>query len=266
MLQRGTPYMVRKDGEILECGKAHPYILYSCFDAFNVSFNTILDNFPYSYKWFYDNTENQWVRDKIIECFQLLKDIISNNTRFNLFRELGVVEDKANKAFEDLNIKETNKLEITSNILETFKALMQDLNDECNQEFLRFRIGDRFYGWKDDGAYFRVSSIDFNWFPIIWKIIYENKWLEDITIETDVQSGKTFTSYFYNIGGTKIDKLPREEFINLKGNTIIESSNNKLSKGFTLKEALGDFGPFHNHAKYMTLKNFYIDSNFIKGE
>lgn len=121
--------------------------------------------------------------------------------------------------------------------------------------------------------YFRVSSIQFNWFDIIWKLVFENKNIIDkVTIETDKQSGKKAPFRYYTLGGEEIKRLNIDTFLTLKGNPVVESlpSNNikiqKLRNGLPLLEALGDYGPLHNVIMIEAYRNAYIKETFRLNE
>ena len=75
-------------------------------------------------------------------------------------------------------------------------------------------------------VYFRISSKYTNWFDSIWKVVYNNKgWIESVTIVTDLQSRAE--EKFYNLSGQKTDHMSVEDFINLKGNPIVEKLQQK---------------------------------------
>ena len=174
-----TPYMLRNDGVLLECGSLHPYVNISSNQSFEDSYEIAKEN-PRNIKWFINNTNQDEVK-KLGE--KLLKD--------------------------DLTEEEFNRL-----------------NDLTNQEFCRVRTSNfkvRFGG--DNGEiYFRISSKDFNWFDLIWKVVMDNKnVIKNVTVVKDTQSlgGKEFN--YYLVDGKKLDHLDVEEFLTLKGNPIIES-------------------------------------------
>ena len=123
-----------------------------------------------------------------------------------------------------------------------------------------------YYGGSGNGIYFRISSIDFNWFNLIWEIVYKNKdYISDVTIVADEQSGKK--PKFYNLNGP-VNKMPVKNFIWLKGNPIVETLNNSvdvdiLNQGGSLVEIFGDYGPFHNHRKFKARMHNYLIEAFI---
>ena len=283
MIQFGKPYMVRNDGKVFECGIAHPYILYRQDFIKNPSLGSAIQDtieyVPYSFKWFYDHTRYNETKEKIVDCIQRLADIYitAEVDGFDAARYTGFWFDALEPILKDFNIvpkKIENKINYPFNHEGNFNTVykyLQDLNNLTNQEFLRMRTGDRFRGNDYTGsAYFRVSSTDFNWYNIIWKIIMDNPNIRRITVECDVQSGKSIRPYFYELNdGTLIDNMGREEFLTAKGTPLIESINYKfnpesetLKNGGSLIEAFGDFGPLHNNSKFISHKRSYIIRHF----
>ena len=68
--------MVRNDGTVLECGDAHPYVVYDIKD----DLSEIIDNIIYGNTewlfWFYKNTLQDHTKKKIIQCVQYLSNIL----------------------------------------------------------------------------------------------------------------------------------------------------------------------------------------------
>lgn len=283
MIQFGKPYMVRNDGKLFECGIAHPYILYRQDFIENPSLGSAIQDtieyVPYSFKWFYDHTRYNEIKEKIIKCIQMLADtyVTAEADGFDAAKYTGFWFDDFEPILRDFHIvpkKIENKTSYLINYEEDFNtvyAYLQDLNNLTNQEFLRMRTGDRFRGNDYTGSvYFRVSSTDFNWYDIIWKIVMDNPNIKNITIEYDVQSGKAMKPYFYELNdGTPITNMDREEFLTARGTPLIEAINYKfnpeseiLKQGGSLIEAFGDFGPFHNNNKFETHRRAYITRHF----
>ena len=88
--------------------------------------------------------------------------------------------------------------------------LFRELNALTNQEFCRIRTGPSNQVTDKNDIYFRISSNNFNWFDLIWATVYDNRnFLDKVIISTDLQA--TGRDVFY------IDKMPVDEFINIKG-------------------------------------------------
>ena len=102
------------------------------------------------------------------------------------------------------------------------------LNDLTNQEFCRARTSNfKVKVGGDNGEiYFRISSKDFNWFDLIWKVVFEHRnSIKDVTVVKDTQSlgGKEFN--YYTINGKPLSHIDTEEFLTLKGNPVLESED-----------------------------------------
>ena len=105
------------------------------------------------------------------------------------------------------------------------KTLNLTVVTDLNQEFLRARYG----GLYDSSAgnrdmYFRISSVGFNWFDIIWNFVYQNRnAIDTVTITKDEES-TGLENYFYKIDGEPALHMPVAEFIEAKGNPVIDSA------------------------------------------
>ena len=85
LLKSNTPYMLRKDGTLLECGEAHPYIKYY-FEWDDIKNMSELDKHPESLEWFFNNTQNneakqlinKYKKEKDVETFNKLNDLLNN--------------------------------------------------------------------------------------------------------------------------------------------------------------------------------------------
>ena len=62
MIQPTTPYMLRKDGKLLECGSVHPYL-----KSFGVDdIDNLLEIDDLDLQWYYDNS-NQEIKDAVVD-------------------------------------------------------------------------------------------------------------------------------------------------------------------------------------------------------
>ena len=80
MLKSNTPYMLRKDGALLECGSVHPYIIASWgYDA-DYNYKRLMDKL-YILDWFKENTQNERTKELITKLekndFDRVDDIMS---------------------------------------------------------------------------------------------------------------------------------------------------------------------------------------------
>lgn len=190
-----TPYMLRNDGKLLECGELHPYIKMSNSTSYETNLKTLNNHLDFL-DWFYNNT-------------------LSDETK-----EL---------------IEEFKK--------EPSEELMNLLNDLTNQEFCRVRTSNYKvkYGGDNGQIYFRISSTGFNWFDLIWNIVFKySKDIREVTVMKDKQTfgGKEFEYYY--------DHMPVDEFLSLKGNPVIESYEENKDRIFNKT----------NTEKHNTLKQY----------
>ena len=254
-LSPAKPYMLRNDGKLLECGDVHPYISYTFEEK---PINNLYELLFGQYEdliWFYNNTAKQDTRDLITSFLASAYFYFKNNTVENL----PVYLDDQDQAVESIlstinflgiNIFDCKYVKTLGELLKLF----EELNICTNQEFCRVRTSDLRYGGYGRDIYFRISSLHFNWFDLIWSVVLEDKRISDVTIVRDTQ---TFGGSYdpYKINGVKIEHMPREQFLTLSGNPIIEklehksdvSKNNfdNFQQGKTLSESC-----FYLHPKY----------------
>ena len=249
-LKKATPYMLRNDGDLIECSPLHPYIRYKTETVKECLDKIYVDRFR-SLKFLYENTQS---------------NTTAENVRFfvNYLIEKGMV-DKSNKGSFDID-EETYLLRDGE-----VDSVLDSINRDLNQEFLRVRTSDMLYGNKNNGIYFRVSSVKFNWFDLIWKLVYTYRnFISDVTIVKDTATfGGKFNPYM--VGGKVIERLPIDEFIHLPGNPIIESKEThdieaineaikELESGKTFSESLNYLHPAHATAFYdRIVKDFLED-------
>ncbi len=135
--------------------------------------------------------------------------------------------------------------------LDDVDALNIRVVDELNQEFLRARFGGMYNTQAGSREMvFRVSSVYFNWFNIIFKFVYERKhMISSVTVVKDEES--TGFDDVYSHKGKEMYRMPVDDFIMLPGNPVVESFQDEedaddikqfqkeLSHGSTLSESLG---------------------------
>lgn len=224
-----TPYMLRNDGKLLECGDYHPYIKYERQATSKRGIEVLINEKPYFLEWTYKNT----LQDTTIEDIKfLVKSIQKAENYFHVDRE------RVNLLVKEFDAEDSDFSTIPYDIENCFEAI----NDAVNQEFCRVRVSSLKGGGISREIYFRISSTGFNWFDAIWKVVYENRnFIENVTVVTDTQSRggslRTISS-----DGVELSHIPPMEFINLKGRPVIESVQIK-----NLYEAYGDFHPAYIH-------------------
>lgn len=246
-LKSATPYMLRNDGKLLTCGVAHPYIKYILQDPDDIQIKELFKLRYDDLLWFYKNTSKTQTKRDIDE---FTSAIVTNN--YYDFDDNLIKKIKSDFRINDNN---ANKYDVESQ----FKKL----NDETNQEFCRVRTSNIRWGGSDGSIYFRISSVHFNWFDLIWTIVYNNRqFITTVNICKDVQSvGGRLT--FYVHAGKVMQNLSVDDFINLSGGPVIESIyKDSLGVGFTLEESLGPKHPIHIHRCFKMMKESYFNDNF----
>lgn len=252
-LKKATPYMLRNDGELFECQLLHPYIKvqfeHDTDQAINYLINS--DNYSYSVQWFYDHTNSDLLKEEIRSLVKSLSEI----------DKLGKLKDKIEFDYSEANYS-TNP--------EDIRPLFEEINDATNQEFCRVRTSSIKYGGYSGDIYFRISSVGFNWFNIIWELVARNKnFIESITICKDTQTFGGRINW-YKINGIDIHMIPTEDFLTLKGNPVIEDlefkselnnySYTELCKGNNLLEVYNNLHPRYVVMNYKILKESYINN------
>ncbi len=231
-IEKGTPYMLRNDGLLLDVEDVgiHPYIIYYMTDSLSEALYCLFDEHLSHFEWFYKNTRHNTTKNNLRQlaieyyCSGNFPNVPSYRKKTMLQQIVG--------GFDESNSIKLTKDEITD--------LLQQCNNECNQEFCRVRTSSLKFGWSNNGIYFRISSVGFNWFNLIWEVVYRFKdRVSDVTICTDTQSKGGRLSY-YRHNGEEMNRMPVDEFINLSGNPVVESYKNNfyedLAKGLSLEE------------------------------
>ena len=130
-------------------------------------------------------------------------------------------------------------------IQEDVMTLNDNIVDELNQEFLRARYGGMYNSTVSSREMvFRVSSVHFNWFNIIFTFVYDRKnSISSVTVVKDEEA--TGFDDVYSHRGYKMYQMPVQEFIELPGNPVVEalteslSVKDKLCTGASIRESVG---------------------------
>lgn len=222
----------------------------------------ICEEFPENLKWFYDNTQYEDVRYNIEQFLILFLETIMGDPMGKAIYGVNAHQIKELFPF----IKYEDSIDLDENILEkTLMGYLNAINDCLNQEFLRVRTSHEYNRGTGRGIYFRISSIDFNWFPLIWDFVYKNKnWITDVTVGHDQQSGRGRD--VLKIDGLPIYKMLTNDFLILKGNPILESNDSIETQILANRGSLLDAYPSNNYflhrwvlkRKFFNLKKFFI--------
>lgn len=193
MLKTATPYMLRKDGKLIDCSPIHPYLMDVRMDEGRELDKLFSKHIDYL-DWF------------AVNGIDVADDIKSLKSMYGLYRG----DRRFDRKIIDSYIK---------------------INDITNNQFCRVRTSDIRFGGDNHSIYFRVSSSNgFDWFPLIWNVVYENRnWISDVTIVRDPQAKNCNTNDFYRLGGEITNHLDVVDFPNLKGHPLVESGVSKLT-------------------------------------
>ena len=225
-------YMIRNDGVEIPV-KVHPYGNYDS-----------IEETLYASQWFYRNTKNEKTRNLILSL------IVSF-----AHDELGVIDGikeqliEWTKTLKYIVLEEDfiNSLPNLDDIPATDSNSVNKLVcDELNQEFMRARLGgmvNSFSGSKE--MVFRISSVGFNWFNIIYMFVHDHKRdISSVTIAKD-EEATGYENYFYKHRGNVFNRMPIDEFLELPGNPIVEEldtypQKESLAGGKTILESFGN--------------------------
>lgn len=201
-----SAYMLRDDGKLIKCDSVHPYIFYYSKDVIRGIYD-LFTWMPQNLEWFYSNSKNNKLKELISIWIKSIDE--SLDYKISLTKEY----------LDYFDISESTK--VIDNPTD-IKNYFLYINNECNQEFCKVRTSGRTKSNAEGGSiYFRISSTHFNWFNLIWDLLYNNsRVLKDVTISTDENSGRD--QFIYKHKGIAIDHLPIKEFLELSGNPIIE--------------------------------------------
>lgn len=247
ILKEATPYMLARDGELIECGVMHPYLKYIIQNSNEREICSLFNDRIDHIKWFLKYCKNE----SILADLQLFIDCVYNTSFYNVDKEL---MDK------ELHI---NKHEDTGNRFD-IEALFELLNRELNQLWLKIRTSHMRLRGNSRDIYIRVGSSGFNWFDTIWKFIYDNRnWITSVTITNDPQASEKPVS-FYKHGDLIINQIPTEEFITLSGNPLIEKLYARLDCNKSLNEIFFEVHPQHINYQMKMLEEMYYEDNFVE--
>lgn len=255
MLNIRSAYMLRDDGVVLDSGARHPYILCHHDDKIEENLKALFIYNKNWYIWLYENTRHKETKERLKYIITLFADaLLAHNEPL-----FGISIDNIDYLIDYFGIKKTDISNVSIDYLKSIlKDLFEEVNFLVNQEFLRFRLsGPIAYIGNYNDIYFRVSSFDFDWFPYIWNVIYDNRNIIDtVTVMYDKQSGKIEGSSdkYYVLGGKIIKKLPTDEFLTLKGNPIVEGTN--IFDGFENNAVTYNIGSWSAKRKEYILENF----------
>lgn len=205
MLDVATPYMLRNDGKLVSCKPLHPYVKYIYEASTEEELKSLVEDRPYDLLWFYKNTHFETTKKEIIT---LVSSVLHDENNFNL--------ELLDKLFTDVPKYDTclDKSDLYQ--------LYEELNSQTNQEFCRIRTSSNRFGGTSHELFVRISSVSYNWYDVLWKLVYDNKnWIDSITITNDPQAMGGPTRY-KQINGNDLAFVDIDTFLNYKGNPLVE--------------------------------------------
>lgn len=205
MLDVATPYMLRNDGKLVSCKPLHPYVKYIYEASTEKELKALVEDRPTDLLWFYKNTNVETTRKEIIT---LVSTLLHDENNLNL--------DPLDKLFT--NIEKYDTCLAKSDLYQ----LYEELNTQTNQEFCRIRTSSNRFGGTSHELFVRIGSVSYNWYDVLWQLVYDNKnWIDSITITNDPQSMGGPTRY-KQINGNDLAFVDVDTFLSYKGNPIVE--------------------------------------------
>lgn len=226
-LRIGSAYMMRNDGEIFDAGSVHPYVNYDITVKDNYA---IIEDgrFSFWWQWLYKHTNSEEVKERIIKCVKILYSLERS------YDEGIELPDNYTRVYAYFRVRPRDIIRDVT--FDDFRKEADRLSKLVNQEFLRFRVGGYVTPKKgsEDEIYFRISSEKFNWFDLIWTLLYNNQnIINKMTVTRDKQSTKSAETI--KIKGDILFHYPVKDFLELPGNPIIEKFEGLKNKRIFLK-------------------------------
>ena len=207
-------YMIRSDGKAIPCTQH----IYASVDS--------IDETLYAAEWLYDNTNHFEVKE-LIEEFVVSVGIRLKQRYNTKTIQAAYIKDIDSKPYKFISKQFINRL--TDKIVDVSKNISVEeyvtkIANELNQEFLRARFGGIYNtSVNSKEMVFRISSIGFNWYNIIYEFVAKHSSeIKEVTIVRDEES--TGNSGFYKTydGKQYYNQLPIEEILTESGNPVIE--------------------------------------------
>ena len=227
LVRIATPYMLDNDGNLLECGIIHPYIM-SSFESEEEALKKLLKERFESLLWFHENGNKDiknYIEILVTSCTEYGYTVPQNNIKKSEY----IIE-----AEKDLFV------------------FLTILNNETNQQFCRVSMSSLLFGGTSDEVCFRIGSEGFNWFPLIWQVVYDNKnFISNVTICKDQNVFGKYVSCY--LDGKALEHIPVDEFLMRNGNSTIEKmdydsvviteASTRLCEGASLSDSFRDLHP-----------------------
>ena len=211
----------------------------------------------YASEWLYNNTTDSSVKEQIRSLVATYAHELDPDAKPAELEDTMLYQIK-HLPYKTVTPEFVKQLDLEhAKINANINAVNTAVNDALNQEFLRARYGGMYDTDSDGGEiYFRISSINYNWFPVIWEFVYKNKnRFKNVTVVKDPEATGMKNMYLSH-NGKKIDHMPTDEFINLSGRPVMDSYG-------SVSEWFSDMNMLRRHGKIMRLHA--KDRNFVEG-
>ena len=228
-LRGSDTYMMDRNGKVFQIStNLHPYVFQDVDDEFKYNLYGMFNPYPDSLHWIKKNCTSGKVKILLDKALQMLANAVKNASSEDLEEVYDLGEEDAEWFLECLAELGygAEKVNVNRDYLLDVENALSELNDAVNDYYVRIRLGGIYNSDdKDSDAYFRISSENFNWFNLIWKLVYDNRdYIKYVTVVRDNQSGKGIGyEDYYTVGGKKLNQMPVDEFLTLGGNPILES-------------------------------------------
>lgn len=204
-LKVATPYMLRSDGQLLDCEDHHPYIKYDIQDTDENQICELLHNQPECLRWYFNHTDHIMAKFCVHD---FLNGVFLNNDHYkineNAITHLSDIWRLDRDSVAHFSVEQTNKI---------FKWL----NDAMNIEFARLIVQNVSSKNNNRNLYCRIGDSDFlnsgMWIKYLRLIVKEHqKDIDCVTVVTDTKSTGDSLMY-YRLNNKDINCMPVEEFI-----------------------------------------------------
>lgn len=213
-LDQSNAFMIRNDGEIFNV-RTHPYG--------NEDIEYVEETLAAA-EWLYKHTGKDSTKLLIVKFIKTWADSLDYiNDKTAIDKIYHAIDERPYKFLSREFVKALETPISATKAYDDLETVNKLVCMELNQEFLRARYGGMYNTIQGSREMvFRVSSVGFNWFDIIWKFVEENKSRIDyVTVCADEESTRR-EAYYYNHNGTIFYRTPVDEFIMLSGNPIVE--------------------------------------------
>lgn len=215
-------WMVRSDGEETPV-RVH---IYGNEEAFRKGYSVTYEDLQETVDaaiWLYKNTQYPETRKECIHFLAEWLDLATMTENSRIVDMYAMLDDGSlYKGNTDWSFIEGHESEINQYPIgdgSQAESLAKSVCILLDNEFLRVRKGGLYNSDGNSTMYFRVSSVGFNWFDIIFTMVYNHK-PKYVTVCRDYES--TGAEGVYRVSGEVLDEIPYDDFINLKGRPVIK--------------------------------------------